>query len=102
MLVRNLIENAVKYATPGGVVCVELTGPELTIFNAFSSTLRLDSAKLFEPFFRPDDSRSSETGGNGLGLAICRAVAAANGWKLTLDQDEKGVSVSVLFPAALL
>jgi signal transduction histidine kinase len=98
MLVRNLIENAVKYATPGGGVRVELTGAELTIFNAFSPTLQLDVEHLFEPFFRPDAARNSETGGNGLGLAICRAVAAANGWKLTLKQDEEGVSVTTRFP----
>jgi two-component system OmpR family sensor kinase len=98
MLVRNLIENAMKYATPGGGVCVELTGSQLTIFNAFPASPRLDAEHLFEPFFRPDASRNSETGGNGLGLAICRAVAVANGWKLTLEQDENGVSVTTLFP----
>jgi len=101
MLLRNLIENALKYAAPGGCVTVRLeavgAGASVEIFNTFSPQTRLDTEALFEPFYRPDEARASDTGGNGLGLAICRAIAAANGWQITLEQTESGVRVEIDF-----
>jgi signal transduction histidine kinase len=101
MLVRNLVENAVKYADPGGEVRIALSGgPEktqLTIFNNCSPPAPEILSRLCEPFYRPDASRNSETGGNGLGLAICKAIADANGWDLSLAAQKDGFLVSVLF-----
>ncbi|MDQ3814383.1 MAG: ATP-binding protein [Armatimonadota bacterium] len=119
MLLRNLLENAVKYATPHGQVGVRLCGgavfgsqaasqsPVLEICNecrpdpnsADDSHLAWDTEKWFEPFFRPDAARHSETGGNGLGLAICKAIALVNGWSLTLRGDATTVQATVLFGA---
>lgn len=100
MFLRNLLENALKYATVGGCVTLQFEGgdaPSLKIFNTFASQSPLDTEALFEPFYRPDEARASNTGGNGLGLAICRAIAAANGWQIRLEQVESGVLVTVLF-----
>lgn len=51
------------------------------------------SERLFEPFYRPDSSRTRLAnglgGGNGLGLAICKALAEVNGWDLTLNLAPK-------------
>lgn len=103
MLLRNLIENALKYGAPGGQVKLRLhSSPAETqfdLFNAFPALPRLDTAALFEPFYRPDEARTSDSGGNGLGLAICRALATVNGWQITLEQSEDGVCVGVKFPA---
>lgn len=101
MLLRNLIENALKYGSAGGDVSVRLGAVHgmicLKLFNTFPGQSRLDTAALFEPFYRPDEARASDAGGNGLGLAICRAIAVANGWQVTLDQLETGVGVTVIF-----
>ena len=92
MLVFNLIENAVKYASVGGRVRIEAVAaasgcpPELRIFNECAPLAIEDVAHLFEPFYRPDSARSARTGGNGLGLAICQSIALSEGWKLTLEQ----------------
>lgn len=99
MLVRNLIENAVKYASPGGNVRLELRetggGVELRIFNTAPAAPRLDPEALFEPFFRHEVPGSASTG-NGLGLAVCKAIAVANGWELRLEQDTTGVLITAL------
>ena len=101
MLIRNLLENALKYAASGGCVTLRLLsstdGTSLELFNAFPAQPQLDTAALFEPFYRPDEARTSEAGGNGLGLAICRAIATANGWQITLDQSGDGVRALVKF-----
>lgn len=101
MLVRNLIENALKYANEGGIVQVRIESAAgtvaLSIFDACPPLPDWNPEKLFEPFYRPDASRNSKTGGNGLGLAICRAIADANGWQVKLSQQPDGVLVQVLF-----
>jgi signal transduction histidine kinase len=101
MLVRNLVENAVKYAAPEGKVTFQITSvsgtPRLEIFNECSPLPPEIARHLFEPFFRPDSSRNSATGGNGLGLAICKAIAAANGWTLSWIPEERGFKIAVLF-----
>lgn len=101
MLIRNLIENAVKYAKANGNVTITETADNndtiITIFNECDNTGDWDEKKLFEPFYRPDASRNSKTGGNGLGLAICDAIAHINGWSLSLRQEEGGVRARVVF-----
>lgn len=101
ILLRNLLENAVKYAMPDSEVqvCIQVFPREtfLTIFNRSKLLPEWNEEKMFEPFYRPDASRNSETGGNGLGLALCKAVAVANGWGLSLTQEAFGVQAKVTF-----
>ena len=101
MLLRNLAENAVKYATPNTTVRVELCGSpdkaRVEICNACELPPDTRPDEWFEPFFRPDASRNSQTGGNGLGLAICRSICASNGWEITLHPNEQGVCAVVHF-----
>ncbi len=104
MLVRNLIENALKYAAPGGSVCLRLAqepgGARMELFNECTPLSAEARSHLFEPFYRPDGSRNSATGGNGLGLAICKAIADSNGWGLALPPDPDGFRILVQFSAS--
>lgn len=97
VLVRNLMENAVKYAREGSVCKVNLSqATGLRIANEAPNGRKIDVERLFEPFYRIHASRSTKTGGNGLGLAICQEIAKVNDWQLQLCQSE-GVIVASLF-----
>ena len=102
MLLRNLLENAVKYATPDSVLRLETDagkdGAQLRVWNACELPAGADLSGWFEPFYRPDESRNSQTGGNGLGLSIVAALARANGWKVELQAHDAGVTAQVWFP----
>lgn len=101
MLVSNLVENSIKYASPQGEVRLRLdvcdTGVSLEIFNECGAPADWDGQKIYEPFYRPDASRNSKTGGNGLGLAICKAISNANHWPLSLTPNNRGVLGRVVF-----
>jgi len=99
MVVRNLVENAVKYAAQGGEVDVHVdpSGPRLEIFNSCPVVPDWLPERTFEPLYRPDPSRTSASGGNGLGLTICKAVCELNHWPLQVGQVTGGVRAKVLF-----
>jgi signal transduction histidine kinase len=97
---RNLIENAVKYgerariairAEDGrAVVEVEDDGPGIPPEEV---------ERMFEAFTRLEGSRSRETGGSGLGLALARAIVEAHGGTLTLaNRDQGGLRATVALP----
>ena len=93
-----LLDNAVKYSAESGNITVSLkkTGvkPEITVFNDGSLILENDAQKIFERFYRGDDSRSRESGGNGLGLSIAKSIAVANKWQIAAV-SEFGKSMTI-------
>ena len=58
--------------------------------------LQLD--RLAQAFYRPDTSRQRSTGGVGLGLYLCRLVAAAHGGTLTFRNAQPGLEVTLRLP----
>ena len=103
MLLRNLLENAVKYAPAEGTVNIRVWGQEGTVhtsvYNEYKDAENLPLGQIYEPFFRADPSRSVETGGNGLGLAISRRLSDTHGWDLRHTATNAGVTAEVAFPA---
>ena len=77
-LVSILLDNAVKYALPDTPISVSLEkgrrGVILRTSNRCSDAQSIDTAKLFDRFYRADPSRSTQ-GGFGIGLSIARAIA---------------------------
>ncbi len=89
--VRNLLDNAMRYA-PGGSrieVCLRERGGRLALTVAdFGAGIPLDQQeRIFERFVRLDEARRVNPAGSGLGLAISRAVARAHGGDLTLESQ---------------
>lgn len=96
----NLIDNAIKY---GGTAEIRLADgqQEVTIDIADRGPGIPESSReqVFAPFFRMEDSRSRETGGTGLGLALARNIVRGHGGDITLhDRDGGGLSVRVTLP----
>ncbi len=90
----NLIRNANVHAGPHAKVTI--TAAEsgdhvaITISDSGPGVAQEELARLFEPFYRPDRSRSRDTGGNGLGLAIVRTAIEACGGETTAAAPETG------------
>ncbi len=68
--VSNILANAVAYTEAGKAVSVYMDGHSLVIENECEPIPDCEIRRLFEPFYRPDFSRSRDSGGNGLGLYI--------------------------------
>jgi len=97
---RNLIDNAVRY---GGVAKVKLVQePGLAVITVSDSGAGLPDDQLeavFEPYVRLEGSRSRDTGGAGLGLAIARTIIQAHGGTVTLcNLPGGGLEASVHLP----
>ena len=89
--VRNLVDNAVKYGkTAKAAVRATPKAVEITVDDEGPGIPEHELARVFEPFYRVDESRSRETGGVGLGLAIARSIVHAHGGELVLTNRPTG------------
>lgn len=84
-----LLDNAVKYTPPGGRVDLRLGSERqravLSVRNTGEGVPEDQLEAIFDRFVRLDASRTKDTGGYGLGLAIARAIAEQNGGSLNAD-----------------
>jgi two-component system OmpR family sensor kinase/two-component system sensor histidine kinase QseC len=106
-LVRNLVDNAVRYTPEGGCVRVRtraasgIAGREAALLEVADSGPGIppaDRERAFDRFYR---RAGSPEGGSGLGLAIVKAVADRHGAEVRLgDAPEGGLLVTVVFPPA--
>lgn len=103
-LVINLVTNAAKASTPGSAiaVCAEQADGSirLTVQDHGQGIPADKLARVVEPFYMVDKSRSRRQGGSGLGLALCSRIAQAHGGTLAMESElGKGTTVTVTLPA---
>ena len=101
-LVYNLVENAIKYNTPGGTVTVGADRQDqhirLTVADTGTGIPEELKERVFEPFFRLDKSRSRALGGVGLGLALVREIVNVHGGSISVkDNPDGGTTFEVIF-----
>ncbi len=97
----NLLENAAAYSGAGNQVMIKLwEETEITALTIENTGVHIpDEAlpKLFEPFYRVDQSRNRQTGGTGLGLYIVKTIFDLHSAKIEIANSVAGVIVSVQF-----
>jgi signal transduction histidine kinase len=103
LLVRNLIDNAIRYTKPGGTVLVRVSATEnhvlLHVRDDGVGIPSRDIPRVFERFYRVDRARSRDTGGTGLGLAIVRHVTENHGGTVHVDSElGRGTSFEIRLP----
>jgi signal transduction histidine kinase len=104
-VVSNLLDNAVRHAPAGGDVELRWACSNgsigFTVWNSGDPIPSEDLPRLFEPMFRGDASRNTETGGAGLGLAIARHLIEAHGGTLVAENPPAGgARFAATLPAA--
>lgn len=87
--VRNLIENAVVYGNKAEVRLDAANGVyQVIVEDEGPGIADADRARVFEPFVRLEASRSTETGGSGLGLTLVKVIAEGHGGTIELENKE--------------
>ena len=101
IMMRNLVDNAIKYTPPGGTVDVVVVkggqGVSLSVEDSGPGIPADERERVFDRFYR---IAGSEASGSGLGLAIIKAIAERHGAALVLGESERlgGLKVEVHFP----
>lgn len=101
--IYNLVENAIKYNRPNGIVTVGIkTGDDraaLYVKDTGTGIQPENWENIFAPFVREDKSRSHAMGGTGLGLALVRDIAGQHGGSVRIVQSsEMGTEVVLTLP----
>lgn len=103
-VVELLLDNATRYASEGSVIELSLRAvsrgagkgtAELVVANAVDELPEGDLDRLFDRFYRADVSRSSKTGGSGVGLSVVRAIAEAHGGSATVSGHDHQITFTV-------
>jgi signal transduction histidine kinase len=102
-VIQNIVENAIKYSSAE-------SGPVRLFWEAEAAEVTLtvqdhgigipaeDLPRIFEPFFRVDDSRSRLSGGFGLGLSLAKAIVEAHGGIIDASSSPGGTRMMIVLP----
>jgi len=108
--IENVVRNATRYTREGTEVRIQVRREEsggstqaiLTVTDSGPGVPNEALGKLFEPFYRIDDSRGRQTGGVGLGLAITQRVVRLHGGSVQAsNRPEGGLLVEIHLPAGV-
>jgi signal transduction histidine kinase len=102
--IENLLDNAVKYTSPEGVIelsCINDASHFIfTISNTCSDISKDDLKKLCEPFYRGKNVRENNIEGRGLGLHVVQHIVYSHGGSLSYQLDDGLLSFSIKIPHA--
>lgn len=97
-LIRNLIDNAIKYNVDNGKIMITLNTSTLTIEDTGIGISKEYQSRVFERFYRVDKGHSKEIGGTGLGLAIVKHICEIYQYELKLESTiGKGTKITIKF-----
>jgi len=107
-VIVNLLDNAIKYTPPQGMVTLMVhkdNDPRFLRISVADTGIGIpfkDIARIFERFYRVDEARSRDQGGTGLGLAIAKHIVQLHGGEISVMNNEygKGSVFSFTLPVA--
>lgn len=90
--VLNLVTNAARHARQRVRIACAVDGPDvrITVDDDGAGVPEHDRERIFEPFYRVDESRNSSIGGSGLGLAIVQRIVRLHGGKVVVGSSSMG------------
>jgi signal transduction histidine kinase len=102
-VLTNLLDNAVRYTSPGGRIGCRSRrdngGIAISVSDNGTGIVREHLPRIFERFYRSDPSRSRDEGGTGLGLAIVKHLVEAHGGRVSAESERgAGTTVTCWFP----
>ena len=96
-----LLDNALKYSDGTGPIRITLARQKKTVLTVYNTCESIDpekTSRLFERFYRADESRSRDTGGSGIGLSIAQAITDRHRGKISASTaDGKSVTFTAVF-----
>ena len=92
LLIRNLVDNAIKYSPKGAIIRVEMTNGKLQVMNSQTTVEEKNLALLGQRFFRPAGQKET---GSGLGLSIVRKIAEFYDCNVQFQNTENGFCVTI-------
>jgi signal transduction histidine kinase len=104
-VITNLVQNAIRHTPSGGLISLETQvapeGIRVEVSDTGEGIAPEDLPHIFEQFFRGEKSRSRETGGAGLGLAIAKRIVEAHHGRIWVEsQVGQGTRFSFVLPAS--
>ena len=91
-MIEALIDNAVKYSNKGSEISVKLfkRGNKriIEVFNEGQGVTEAQKDRLFDKFYRTDDSRARETGGYGIGLSLVKSIVDMHKGKIEAESKK--------------
>lgn len=102
----NLIDNALKFASGAECRRIEIHGEAraearvwISVRDHGPGISRREQRRVFEPFYRPNDRRTRETSGSGIGLALVQRLARAMDGRAEILERTPGVEIRIELPA---
>jgi two-component system phosphate regulon sensor histidine kinase PhoR len=87
VVIRNLIENAVKYSKDDGTITIKLDKDQFSVNNPSLPIAPEEIDHIFERFYRTDKVRNTKTSGYGLGLSFVRQIVIAHGGDISVTSN---------------
>lgn len=98
-VLKNLVDNALRYTPSGGRITLSADAAEqvtLRVSDTGSGIEAEDLPYVFDRFYRADKARGGSSGKMGLGLAICKALVAAQGGTIAAESEGRGQGTSMV------
>lgn len=99
--IYNITDNAIKYTPENGTVKLTLSADAgeiaVSVSDSGEGIPEEERDRIFDRFYRIDDSRARETGGTGLGLAIAKEAVLLHGGRIEVTESEYGGSDFIIY-----